>query len=246
MIALNTYGIIEPVCISQKLKLYISNLPCTEEDDWNTALQQEMKLALSKYTLDCISKGIQPVLRLRDIHAKQFPNSQLSSDASVDDILKEISNNMIRLYFDYQYGDIPLGDWTTNCFDGRFCEEDYAEKIVDFLMFIASSCDERLPSYTPQWIYSSNEDEPSAHRFFWGGPHISNCIDSLVQWGSMIDNFLEERNDYLQLDFLASAIHEQGSYNTYHFLRSYSLCQLLLEKEKESELDLDSTPDSGQ
>lgn len=237
MIVINAYGKIEPVCISQKLKLYISNLPCSEDDDWNEELKQEMKLALTKNILECSKSGTEPNLHLRDIHAKQFPNSQLPSDASVDAVLQEIADNMICLYFDYEYEDMPMGDWTTNCFDGRLCEEDYAEKIVDFLVFIARGHDKRIPSYTPQWIYSSNEDNPLPYRFFWGGPHIANCLDSLIQWGSMLDNFLEERNDYLQLDFLANAIHENEKCNTYHFLRSYSLCQLLLEKDKESELD---------
>lgn len=42
---------------------------------------------------------------------------------------------MVCIYFNYEYSDMPMGDWTTNCFDGRFCEEDYAEKSFHFLTF---------------------------------------------------------------------------------------------------------------
>lgn len=221
MVILNTYGRIDPICISQKLKLYIANLPQHEGNDWNTDLVGEMRVALGRHILECNKLDMTPNIDIRAYHAIRFPNSPLSNDATIDDILKEIADNMIYLYFDYEYDDLPMGDWTSNCFDGRFCEEDYAEKIVDFLMFLSYDHDPRIPSYTPQWIYSSNEDNPLPHRFFWGGPHISGCLDSLMQWGQMLDYFLEERSDYLQFDFLANALHEDGKYNTYHFLRSY-------------------------
>jgi len=237
MVILNTYGRIDPICISQKLKLYIANLPQDEGNDWNTDLVGEMRVALGRHILECNKLDMTPNIDIRAYHSIRFPNSPLSNDATIDDILKEIADNMIYLYFDYEYDDLPMGDWTSNCFDGRFCEEDYAEKIVNFLMFLSYDHDPRIPSYTPQWIYSSNEDNPLPHRFFWGGPHISRCLDSLMQWGQMLDYFLEERSDYLQFDFLANALHEDEKYNTYHFLRSYSLCQSLLEKDKESELD---------
>ena len=237
MVVLNTYGKIDPLCISQKLKLYISNLPCSEDDDWHTELLQEMKIALARNVLECNKLNIEPSIHIRDLHAKRFPDSQLPQDASVDALLTEIADNMICLYFDYEYDDMPMGDWTTNCFDGRLCEEDYAEKIVNFMVFLSYGHDERIPRYTPQWIYSSNEDNPMPHRIFWSGPSISDILNSLIEWGQMLDAFLVERSDYLQFDFLANALHEDGKYNTYHFLRSYSLCQLLLEKDKESELD---------
>ena len=237
MVVLNTYGKIAPLCISQKLKLYISNLPRSEDDDWHTELLQEMRIALARNVLECNKLEVEPSIHLRDLHSKRFPNSVLPQDASVDALLTEIADNMICLYFDYEYDDMPMGDWTTNCFDGRLCEEDYAEKIVDFLMFLSYGRDERIPKYTPQWIYSSNEDNPMPHRIFWSGPSIEECLDSLIDWGHMLDVFLVERSDYLQFDFLANALHEDGKYNTYHFLRSYSLCQLLLEKDKEAELD---------
>ena len=41
MVVLNVSGKIEPICISDKLKLYISNLPNEEENNWNKELVNE-------------------------------------------------------------------------------------------------------------------------------------------------------------------------------------------------------------
>jgi len=48
---------------------------------------------------------------------------------------------------------------------------------------------------------------------------------------------LQNKNDYLLFDYLANSLHKDHEYNEYHFLKSYSLCQLFLEKKHESELD---------
>ena len=42
MVVLNLLGKIEPICISQKLKLYVSNLPQTEDNNWMSHLVEEM------------------------------------------------------------------------------------------------------------------------------------------------------------------------------------------------------------
>ena len=48
MVVLNLLGKIEPICISQKLKLYVSNLPQTEDNNWMSHLVEEMEIALNK------------------------------------------------------------------------------------------------------------------------------------------------------------------------------------------------------
>ena len=78
---------------------------------------------------------------------------------------------MIFIYQDYDYTDMPLGGWDTNCFDGRLCEEDYSEKIIDFINFMAHSDqpDYAIPKPVPQWTFSSNHDGIDYWRIFWGG-----------------------------------------------------------------------------
>ena len=47
MVVLNFYGKIEPTCISQKLGLYIANLPNEEYNQWRDDLAEELELAVS-------------------------------------------------------------------------------------------------------------------------------------------------------------------------------------------------------
>lgn len=49
---------------------------------------------------------------------------------------------------------------------------------------------------------------------------------------------METVEDYYLLDYLCNAIHFDGHYDTNHFVKLYFICQLFLENEKESELDM--------
>ena len=46
MVVLNFYGKIEPICISEKLGLYIANLPSEEHNEWRGALANELELTV--------------------------------------------------------------------------------------------------------------------------------------------------------------------------------------------------------
>lgn len=41
----------------------------------------------------------------------------------------------------------------------------------------------------------------------------------------------------MRFDYLVNAIYKDDEYNEYHLMKAFSLCQLFLEKENESELD---------
>ena len=146
---------------------------------------------------------------------------------------------MIFIYQDYDYTDMPLGGWDTNCFDGRLCEEDYSEKIIDFINFMAHSDqpDYAIPKPVPQWTFSSNHDGIDYWRIFWGGEESAEYILALQEWGKLFDSFLCSRNDYLLFDYLVNTIHKDNEYNANHLVKAFSLCQLFLENRKESELD---------
>ncbi len=131
MVVLNFYGKIEPICISEKLKLFISNLPEEEMNEWQTELAEEFEFREAVSNISNKRLGLEPEDRVIQLYTKVFPN--VPKPECVDSkVLKQLAENMICIYFDYQYSDMPLGGWETNCFDGRFCEEDYAEKVVDY------------------------------------------------------------------------------------------------------------------
>ena len=241
MVVLSIYGKIDRICISHKLKLYISNLPEEEHNQWNSYLYNQFKKFLEIDRINCASVGLQRDQSIIDLHQKRCPNSRLPDSATDEERLHEIVDNMICLYFDYDYDDMPLGGWESNPFDGRLCEKDYAELTADFI----STTDEGT---VPLWSYSSNYDrEEPLYRLLFTNPDTQLCINTLKRWGARIDVFLRSKNDYLQLDYMIRAIHDDNEYNTYHLFKLYSLCQMFLENKNESELDnklpqfLDST-----
>lgn len=234
MVVLNMFGKIKPICISEKLKLYISNLPKEENNNWNEYLVEEIKEAFAVDKITCERLMIKSENSPTNLHEILLPESALPSSATDDERIQEIADNMVCIYFDYNYDDMPLGDWEENPFDGRFCEEDYAELVVDFLNYIAADDS----SFVPQWIFSSNYDDINPYyRLFWDGGELEQGIDYLIKFGNTIDLFLRDKNDYLQLDYLMRAIHKDNEYNVYHLFKAYSLCQLFLENEYEAELD---------
>ena len=185
------FGKIEPICISDKLKLYISNLPNEESNNWNKGLVDEMRAAMKMNIVESEKLGIKPNIDIRKIYSRRFSQMPLPEDASEEMYLQKIADNMICLYFDYSYQDMPLGDWDTNCFDGRLCEEDYAEKVIDFINFVSHGKSTQIPSSVPQWVYSSNHDLQNCHRIFLGGEHTEIYRESLKKWGQVFDSFLK-------------------------------------------------------
>ena len=178
---------------------------------------------------------------LKQIYELHFSSEELPNDPKDEDYLQVFADNLIYIYFNYKYEDMPFFDWTTNCFDGRLCEEDYSEKIVDFLRFIAFKrkiYEDEWQNTCPNYIYTTNHDQ-ERHSILNSLMHETfyNCetyIDILNKWGQTLDDFLIIENDYYHLDYLVNAIHKDNEYNVYHLFKTYSLCEMLLVKDTAS------------
>lgn len=231
MVVLNIWGIVEPVVISQKLGLYVSNFRNSQHEDWASELRRQITvgrsvIAMTSYIdLGSIDRDIE------GIYGVAIDDN--------NDWASQIVDKMIFIDQDYSYDEMSLGDWETNCFDGRLCEGDYAEKLINFLASIsASTTNLAALKGAPVWIYSSNYDKADYERLlFWGGLKPEISLEFLKTWGQYLDGFLETREDYLLLDYLINAYHFDSHKDEYHILKTYSLCQLFLEKNHESELD---------
>lgn len=232
MIVLNIFSKIETICISKKLGLYIENVP----DDWKSELKERIidskEQIVKNQAKYSINNNFDFDKKYRDILKDEY-----NANDSEETIINKIVDRMICIYFDYEYDDMPLGDWTTNCFDGRFCEEDYTEKIVDFTNFAFNILKyEKKTSLC--YIYSSNYDRiQNEYQIFYFNEECLNGINTLIKWGELFDRNLNERNDYLKFDYIINAIHQNSTNNEYHFFKLYSICQLFLEKLNERELD---------
>lgn len=231
MVVLNIYGKIEPICISNKLKLYLGNLPNEEDNDWNSTLVEELEFALQQEELRQKKYSYKTKFSIKNFHKKIILNSELNESATDKERMQEIADNMICIYFDYNYYDMPLGGWEDNPFDGRLCEKDYAEFIVEFWNKMGSCT-------LPNCIYSSNLDEVIPFRLlFMPNYPLEEMLTNIKAWGKGVDDFLRGKNDYLKFDYLVRAIYDEYGNDVYQFFKWYSLCQLFLEKEHETELD---------
>ena len=113
------------------------------------------------------------------------------------------------------------------------------EKVINFMNFLAYSRPiyngRGFPTPVLQWTYSSKHDELDYYRIFWGGESVTQYLNSMLEWGKLFDNFLINRERYLQLDYLINSIYKD---NEYHLIKDFSLCQLMLENKCEAELDI--------
>ena len=238
MIVLECYGKIDRICISQKLGIFLSNLPDDKDNNWKEELKEQLKLTKEADFLYQSHLGTNYPCGIFKLYGNVFPDRKVPKQFT-DLNYTELAERMICFTLDYNYDDMPLGDWKTNCFDGRLCEDDYAEKIIEFFLFLThkTSSGFDFPVPVPQWAYSSNHDEMNHYRLFQGGTSVETYLDPLREWGRLLDEFLIDRDRYLLLDYLITSIYKDADYNKYHLLKDYSLCQLLLEKDKERELD---------
>lgn len=249
MVILNLLGKIEKIYISNKLGLYISNLPDGGETNFNN-WQEEMKEILQiayetekLYSSQFISEfesGPDNVFETRFYEkAKKILNqNEEANEIILKKYIDYLSQNMICIDIDYENCEIPFGENTYSCFGWGTCEGESVEKILDFLRFVATS-DSNSVTF-PYCIYSTNQmrDREYMH-IFSGTTDINEPIAELKKWGVLLDKYLISEKEFYQLDYLCNALFglELGRKNTYHYMKLYSLCALFLEKEKELELD---------
>lgn len=232
MIVLSIWGSIEPIILSKKLGIYISNFYESEHEDWIPHLEEQ--LVIGKQILELTSEKSSDEIN-EDVAALYGISPNLT-----DDWARQIVKKMIFLDFKCPQENMPLGGLETNCFLSRSCEDDYAEKMINFMTRLTrpleSSC---LPGNIPMCIYSPFKNHESfALGILWGGRNPSKYIEALKTWGRYLDDLLRSKNDYLLLDYLVNACHFDYCQDEYHILKTYSLCQLFLEKDHEYELDL--------
>ena len=248
MVILNLLGKIQPICISQKLKLYISNLPKGDFNNWNGHLVEEMEdiLKCSDIKTERFQKKQKEIkpLKIKEIFQSKYPQIPIT-DMTESDCLQYIADEMICLYFDYNYDELPVGNWTNNCFDSRCCEKDYAEKIVDFIRIVCTEETHQkypqIPSIKLHCVYSSdNYGFPDNCRIIFSGhTNIDKTIKNLCVFGALLDNFLNNEEDFYFFDYLCTELYEieKENFTPNHCQKLYSLCEFFLEKECDRELD---------
>lgn len=233
MIIINSYGKIEKTCISNKLKLYISNLPNDKNNDWETDICGSLFRAneIDKIRLAECDDEIKVDRSDKLIKLYNKINNDNKTVISSEDI-RNIANKLIYIYFDYEYEDLPFGDWTTNNFDSRFCEKDYVQYIVQFINFMSFSCNKGLPS--KQFFYIYNSDNDFEEIDLMHSLHLTSIDDDIVylkKWGELLDNFFVNDDDYFIFDYLCKNIAEPSE-DVYYFEKIFSIVTMLLKEDE--------------
>lgn len=250
MVILNLLGKIEKTYISNKLGLYISNLPDggeTNFNNWQEGIKETLQIAFKTeklYASQFIGKfGSGPdnkfETRVYERAKNIFNQYEESNEIIIDKYIDYLSKNMICIDMDYQNCEIPYGENAYSCFDCGSCEDEPVEKILEFLGFAAQGI-ENKSVIIPHCIYSTSQRRDREYSFLFSGiTDINASIVELKKWGKQLDEYLVSEKEFYQLDYLCNALFdmESGGKNTYHYMKLYSLCALFLEKEKESELD---------
>lgn len=250
MVILNILGKIEKTYISNKLGLYISNLPDGGETNWNNwqeGIKETLQIAYETeklYASQFIGKFGSGPNNIFETRVHERAKSILNKNEEAEEIIIEeyidyLSKNMICIDIDYQNCEIPYGENVYSCFDWGSCEDEPVEKILEFLGFVARGIENKGTIF-PYCVYSTNQKRDREYRFIFSGTtDIDEPITELKKWGNQLDKFLLSEREFYQLDYLCNALFdlEVGGKNTYQYMKLYSLCALFLEKEKEIELD---------
>lgn len=241
MLIIDVYGEIEKTKISDKLNIYISNVPSNwkkiiVEDMMQEIRQQkvDMEYNLRRYgSIYLIEYTVAYFKRIIETNIEKCSDHSLET---IEECLDYLADNMVCLFFDYDYEDMPFFDWTTNCFDERFCEEDYAEKVMYFSNFVNHEVQNGIHM---NCIFTSNMNPLEHTRIlnnlnfrvdskFNNWKSTDDYIVELQKMGKRIDDILNSENDYYRLDYIMNGIYKDNSYNQNHYLKVFSLLELAL------------------
>ena len=124
MVVLNFYGSIKSaICISDKLKLYISNFNSDNIPEWISGwkgeLEEELLQAMAINVLNNKRYNIQKGDPLIILYNNIFPNNPTTTSLTKKKI-ENITDKMLCIYFNNEYSDMQMGECNTNSFDGPF------------------------------------------------------------------------------------------------------------------------------
>ena len=126
---------------------------------------------------------------------------------------------MICIYFDYFYGDMPMGGWGENPFDDRLCWGYHR-----FFWFYAIW----YRHVNAIWIYLSNYNrEWPYYRMVLVGWNLNDQISILNNWVQKLDSFLLKCSNYLKMDYIACALHAIEEYDINYFLNCFHYAKCL-------------------
>ncbi|PFE14041.1 hypothetical protein [Bacillus cereus] len=238
MIVVNIFGEIEPIVISNKLGITLSNLP----KDWQEELIETMEEEIYYRVYD--SKKYSRFGNIEQYDVKKIvahKNFLGLFNPSEKEYLKEISKKLTCISIeDFENS---LLQKKNPYMDSPTCEIEFGEKWIDFYRFIINNeCNKKnwIPLTCMYSSEKSNFEKTGVLRVLYGEMNLKfnrNSIDynqrkinSLLEFGKMIDSFLEIEENFHMLDYIMTAVADDSNYNAYHLIKNYSLMEMIVGK----------------
>ena len=239
MVLINLYGKLDPIILSKKLGVGISNL----NDDWVTGIVDDLKeeMLLREHYLKTSKK-----YNFADFKINQYEPDKIVRDANwtetidedVDFNLQEIAKNLVQLeVLDFDQSLLQLKN---SHLDSPSCEVQYPLKFIQFCHILSESkrarthCKSNIPfmTYNPDkynskplilnFVSSMVKTQTDLKVF------NEKAIESMVYVGKLIDNFLESERDFWIFDYIVNALYESSEYNAYYIFKIMSLIEMLI------------------
>ncbi|MFE4711905.1 hypothetical protein ACFRAM_13610 [Paenibacillus sp. NPDC056722] len=238
MILLNVYGKIEPLIISRKLGIEVSNLP----NDWVLGFQDDLaeEILLREQNIRVWGKtniSSMGITNYKPSELVKAANWSVDSGVHVSD-LQIIAENLIgiqMLDLDNSYMRLK-----NEMMDSPSCETSYPYMFIKFCCTIqnAFSAKNILHQRIPFCTYSSDEfnSKPLILNFLSATMNYDSntekykkeCISSLIKVGAIVDNFLESEEDFWMFDYIINSMFFDQKYNAYHIFKVMSLIEMLI------------------
>ncbi|MFE1242954.1 hypothetical protein ACFW35_02390 [Fictibacillus sp. NPDC058756] len=239
MIVVNIFGKKEPIVISKKLGITLSNLP----QDWQEGLIETMKEEIYYREYDIMKyndlENMEPYSVKKIVEHKNF--SGIFNPGN-EDYLKEIASKLICVSID-DFENSMLQK-KNSFLDSPTCEIEFGEKWIKLYEFLTRSHYNNKNWIPMISIYSSEKslfEKTHVLRSIYAemslnikvSPIIVNQmrIDNLLDFGEMIDSFLVNEENFYMLDYILTAITDDSNYNAYHLFKNYSLIEMIIGKE---------------
>ena len=241
MVILNVYGEINPIIISKKLGLGISNL----EDDWILGLQDDIseEVLIREHDLSVWNN-----IGINSRGVTKYNLSQLVYKAKWEDRLdteEELNKEIIAkklIGIDVCEFENSFLKLKNQVMDSPTCEPEYPHKFIKFCCKIqnAKSAKEVLNNRIPFAIYSSNDLDKKTRVLNYLQATLKftddikkykdECINALIKIGSIIDNFIKTEEDFWKFDYILNSLYYDEGYNSYYIFKIMSLIGNLLQK----------------
>ena len=240
LVLINIYGKIQPIIISKKLGIGISN----PSSDWVDGFlgDFEKEILIHNHDIASFEKSGFDISWANNRYDLENLVMQLGWQEDKKSTMQIIAEHLIEIQVsDFENSLLQIKN---EHLDNPTCEPQYTRKFLKFCSVLQSSrnAEKIIPRQVPPSTYNSDDlhVQPLILNYLLAmlhtHPHFKVTIDdyteggiaSLKYIGKLIDEFLITDEDFWLLDYIINAIYFDNDYNAYHIFKVMSIIELLI------------------